>query len=75
LRGIAATGLRDLIEQESIDLVVMSTHGRGGLRRLVLGSVADRLVRSGAPVLLVRPDTATSDATADEVSSVGASSE
>jgi nucleotide-binding universal stress UspA family protein len=75
LRGTAATGLRDLIKQESIDLVVMSTHGRGGLRRLVLGSVADRLVRSGAPVLLVRPDTATSEATAHEAPAVGASSE
>jgi nucleotide-binding universal stress UspA family protein len=75
LRGIAAAGLRNLIEQESIDLVVMSTHGRGGLRRLVLGSVADRLVRSGVPVLLVRPDTTTSDVTAREIAPVGASPE
>ncbi|MFW5951211.1 MAG: universal stress protein, partial [Gemmatimonadota bacterium] len=39
-----------------VDLMVLSTHGRGGLERAWLGSVADRLVqRSPAPLLLVRP--------------------
>jgi nucleotide-binding universal stress UspA family protein len=38
------------------DLIVMSTHGRGGLTRMWLGSVADALVRqSSTPLLLVRP--------------------
>lgn len=37
------------------DLVVMTTRGRGGLRRALLGSVAERLVREAAgPVLLIR---------------------
>jgi nucleotide-binding universal stress UspA family protein len=37
------------------DLIAMTTHGRGGLRRLVLGSVADGVVRRApCPVLLVR---------------------
>jgi nucleotide-binding universal stress UspA family protein len=37
-------------------LVVMATHGRGGLKRLVLGSVADQVVHTGhVPVLLIRP--------------------
>ena len=37
------------------DLVVLTTHGRGGLQRWLLGSVADKLVRlAAAPVLLVR---------------------
>jgi nucleotide-binding universal stress UspA family protein len=37
------------------DLVVMTSHGYGGFHRLLLGSVADRLVRkAAAPVLLVR---------------------
>ncbi len=49
------------IEQHVIDrgvrLVVMTTHGRGGLARAWLGSVADRLIRARiAPVLLMRPD-------------------
>jgi nucleotide-binding universal stress UspA family protein len=38
------------------DLVVLCTHGRGGGRRAVLGSVAQQLVRAGtAPVLVLRP--------------------
>jgi nucleotide-binding universal stress UspA family protein len=37
------------------DLVVVTTHGRGGVRRWLLGSVAEKLVRlASAPVLLVR---------------------
>jgi len=42
-------------EQEHCDLVVMGTHGRGGIDRLLLGSVAERVVRaSQVPVLTVR---------------------
>ena len=40
---------------EAGDVVVMTTHGRGGLRRWLLGSVAEKLVRfAPGPVLLVR---------------------
>ena len=43
------------------DLIVMTTHGRGGLARFWLGSVADALVRtSSVPLLLIRPDEDTS---------------
>jgi len=42
------------IREAAVDLVVMSTHGRGGLRRTILGSVADQLMRRAeVPVLLV----------------------
>jgi nucleotide-binding universal stress UspA family protein len=45
-----------------VDLVVMTTHGRGPLGRFWLGSVADELVRqSPVPVLLVRPHEARPD--------------
>ena len=38
-------------------LIAMSTHGRTGLGRLVLGSVADEVIRTaGLPVLVLRPD-------------------
>ncbi len=55
LRGDPATCLIDEAEGAGVDLVVMTSHGRGGLRRLVLGSVADRLVRRGLPTCIVHP--------------------
>jgi nucleotide-binding universal stress UspA family protein len=53
--GDVAQSIIDAIEQYDVDTVVMATHGRGGLSRWVLGSVADRIVRgSPVPVLLIR---------------------
>jgi nucleotide-binding universal stress UspA family protein len=50
----AARAIVDAAEQATVDLVVMSTHGRGGIGRWVYGSVADRVLRRvAAPVLLV----------------------
>lgn len=47
------------------DLIVMGTHGRGGINRLLLGSVAERVVRTASvPVLTVRVDDPTARATA-----------
>ncbi|KTG08716.1 stress response protein [Haloprofundus marisrubri] len=41
-------------EREGCDLIVMGTHGRGGIDRLLLGSVAEKVVRgSNVPVLTV----------------------
>ncbi|HEY7294030.1 MAG TPA: universal stress protein [Dehalococcoidia bacterium] len=54
LRGAPADTIASYVRERSVDLVVMTTHGRGGLRRLALGSTADRLVRAGLPVLLLR---------------------
>jgi nucleotide-binding universal stress UspA family protein len=43
-------------KDQGADLIAMSTHGRSGLARLVMGSVADDVVRHAElPVLLVRP--------------------
>lgn len=48
----------DLATDERADLVVIGTHGRGGLNRALLGSVADRVVRlAPCPVLTVREPT------------------
>lgn len=44
----------EIVEAEKFDLVVMGTHGRTGLTHLILGSVAEKVIRrSPAPVLTV----------------------
>ena len=56
LDGPPAQTLADHVRENGIDLVIMTTHGRGGLSRFWLGSVADRLVHHLAiPVLVIRP--------------------
>lgn len=56
LTGNPGPALAEHVRDLGIDLVVMATHGRGGLRRAWLGSVADYLVRTlEIPVMLVRP--------------------
>lgn len=47
----------DFVKERGIELVVMATHGRTGLRRTVLGSVADHVLRhlDDVPLLLVHP--------------------
>ena len=56
LDGAVVDALLEHAAHIAADLVVMTTHGRGGLSRAWLGSVTDQLVRRGSiPVLLVRP--------------------
>jgi nucleotide-binding universal stress UspA family protein len=63
--GVTATGLIKIgnaideighaVEEAGADLIVMGTHGRTGLRHLVMGSVAERVVRGAkVPVLTIR---------------------
>lgn len=54
--GAAATELLNYVDENKVDLVVMTTHGRGGIKRAALGSVTDRMLESSAPVLVVKPD-------------------
>jgi nucleotide-binding universal stress UspA family protein len=55
LHGSPAEAIMDLARETPGNMVMMTTHGRSGAGRLVLGSIADRVVRhSGNPVLLVR---------------------
>ena len=45
----------ELTEHEAVDLIVMGTHGRTGLKHVILGSVAERVVRlAPCPVLTVK---------------------
>ena len=55
-RAVAvAPAVVDYADEEDVDLIVMGTHGRRGLRRLLLGSVAEEVLRTAnCPVLTVR---------------------
>ncbi len=49
----------DHVTRDHIDLIAMATHGRTGLKRVVLGSVSEHVLRrASVPVLLVRADAA-----------------
>jgi universal stress protein A len=53
--GSASETIVSVASEQQGDLIVMGTHGRTGIRHLLLGSVAERVVRSAAcPVLVVR---------------------
>ena len=53
--GKAAETIADYATNNGIDLIVLATHGRSGVSRWILGSTADRILRSACvPVLMVR---------------------
>ncbi len=55
--GRAAEEIIDYARTRDVDMIMMSTHGRTGLGKMLFGSVAGRVLLSGVkPVLLVRPD-------------------
>ena len=54
--GLAAESILSCATRRGIDLIVMSTHGRSGVTRWLMGSVADKIVQGAkAPVLLIPP--------------------
>lgn len=55
LEGVPHREILDYSEENDIDLIVMGTHGKTGIDRLLLGSVTEKVVRSSeTPVLTVR---------------------
>jgi len=53
--GDPAEKILEVCQRDDIDLIAMSTHGRGGIGRWLLGSIADKVMRhSEKPVLLLR---------------------
>jgi len=64
--GPPAAAITEAAQVGRVDLIVMSTHGRSGLGRLILGSVAESVVRgTRTPILLVRDDWAPLEAPAE----------
>ncbi|KAA9409114.1 universal stress protein [Haloarcula hispanica] len=65
--GSPSREIIDYASQHDCDLIVMGTHGRGGIDRLLLGSVAERVVRSAhVPVVTVPVETTPQDISEDE---------
>lgn len=68
--GLVADQIEALASSRGADLVVMATHGRSGVGRLIFGSVAERTLRqSPAPLMLVHPDPDVSDIPDDMIDS------
>jgi len=58
LEGHPSNELNTYVENNTIDLIVIGTHGRKGLDRLLIGSVADKVIREAKmPVLMVKSGT------------------
>lgn len=59
ITGDPATAIANLAQEEGVELIVMGTHGRSGLMRLLMGSVAEAVVRRApCPVLTLRQPSA-----------------
>ena len=56
LIGGAGDQILEYLKESPADLIIMAAHGRAGVKRLVLGSVTDRVLHGPAPVLVLRPD-------------------
>lgn len=55
----SASTLLETLQEDRYDLMALTTHGAGGVRRLLIGSVADKVMRRAAkPVLVMRPSPA-----------------
>jgi universal stress protein A len=53
--GVAFVEIIDYVKSEGIDLIVMGTHGRGALEHILIGGVAEKVVRKApCPVLTIR---------------------
>jgi nucleotide-binding universal stress UspA family protein len=56
ITGDASEQIVNFVESKGIDLVIMGTHGRKGLDKVIFGSVAERVVNiAPVPVLLINP--------------------
>jgi nucleotide-binding universal stress UspA family protein len=55
-KGQAESEIVNVAKELASDLIILSTHGRTGLERLLMGSTVEKVVRrAGCPILVVRP--------------------
>ncbi|SDX91161.1 universal stress protein [Halopenitus persicus] len=60
VRGRPTDAILDYVEAEDVDQIIMGSHGHSGLKRVVIGSVAERVTRHApVPVTIVRADAET----------------
>lgn len=58
VEGVPDMEIAELAKREHVDLIVMSSHGRTGIGRLLMGSVSENVMRHAeCPVLIVKPTT------------------
>ncbi len=56
LSGYAAEEILNFAHDENADMIIMGTHGRKGIDRVLFGSVAEKIVKSASiPVMTIRP--------------------
>jgi universal stress protein A len=59
--GIPFQSIIGVARDKQVDMIIMGTHGRTGLKHVLLGSVAEKVVRlASCPVLITRASTDTS---------------
>lgn len=69
LTGLPVTEILNFVDREHIDLIVLGSHGRTGFSRLLMGSVAEGVVRKAkCPVLVVKQPSTVPDGTPSLVS-------
>jgi nucleotide-binding universal stress UspA family protein len=72
LANDAASEILRVAEAENVDLIVIASHGRTGLRHLAFGSVAEKVVRTAScPVLVLRKSVATESGNAKSAAATG----
>jgi nucleotide-binding universal stress UspA family protein len=62
LHGVPFQAILDVARDERVDMIIMGTHGRTGFKHVLLGSVAEKVVRlAPCPVLITRGPSDTTD--------------
>jgi universal stress protein A len=62
LRGLPQHEILEFADRQPVDLIVMGSHGRRGISRLLMGSVAEAVMRkANCPILVVKPPAKESD--------------